>query len=787
MLKELIENNMILVLPNNIKENVIKEVSSLDKIYNIKFMSLKELIDSLTFNYDERSIYYLIKKYDMNYDVANIYLNNLKYTVNNVSDKTNKLTKIKNELIENNLLIYDKNIDKLIDNKKIKIYGYDYISKFDLDILKGKGIKAQIINKNVLDFNHDVYEFEDIKDEIYFILSKIIDLLNNGVDINNIKLCNVTSEYENDIKRMFKMFNISLNIKDNKSIKSSLIAKDFIDILENNNIDETLDFITNKYDMTILSNKYIVDELIKILNKYTFVKEKDILIYILKNELSKKHLKEIKKKNAVNIIDLKDSIISENDYVFLIGFNMGNIPRIYKDEDYLSDIEKEKLNIEKSYEKNSLEKNAIINSIKSVKNLFITYKLKTNFDSYMPSLLISDMNLNVIKDIEKKYNYSKKYNELLLSEKLDNLIKFGENDKDLGILHANRLNDNYLKYDNKFKGINKEKFNDRLNGKLLLSYSSIDNYNRCAFRYYLNNILKITEFEETFAQSIGTIFHDVLSKAFKENFDFDLEFENVIKEYDFSNKEEFFMKKLKEELRFIIDTINKQNSFNSLDKSLYENKVYINKEGNIKLTFMGIIDKLLYKEENNKTYLVIIDYKTGFPHTNLNNTIYGIDMQLPVYLYLAKEGLFKNAEVIGFYLQKILNNEIVRDQKKTYEQQKEDNLKLLGYTIDEPELASKFDFSYTDSEVVKSLKFGQNGFYAYSKVLSEEKINKLIGIVKDNIDNAFDNILDAKFDINPKRVGKDNIGCSFCKYSDICFMKEEDVVLLDEHNNLDFL
>ena len=446
---ELIENDMILVLPNNMKENVIKEVSSLDKIYNIKFMSLKELIDSLTFTYDERSIYYLIKKYDMNYDVANIYLNNLKYAVNNVSDKTNKLTKIKNELIENNLLIYDKNIDKLIKNKKIKIYGYDYISKFDLNILKEKGIKAQIINKNILNYNHDVYEFNDIKDEIYFVLCKIIDLLNNGVDINNIKLCNVTSEYENDIKRMFKMFNISLNINNNKSIKSSLIAKNFINILENNTIDETLDFITNKYDMTIISNKYIVDEIIKNLNKYTFVKEKDILINILKNELSKKHLKEIKNKNAVNIIDLKDNIISENDFVFLIGFNMGNIPKIYKDEDYLSDIEKEKLNIEKSYEKNSLEKSAIINNIKSIKNLFITYKLKTNFDSYMPSLLISDMNLNVIKDIEKKYNYSKKYNELLLSEKLDNLIKFGENDKDLGILYSNRLNDNYLKYDNK--------------------------------------------------------------------------------------------------------------------------------------------------------------------------------------------------------------------------------------------------------------------------------------------------------------------------------------------------
>ena len=51
MLKELIENNMILVLPNNMKENVIKEVSSLDKIYNIKFMSLKELIDSFNISF----------------------------------------------------------------------------------------------------------------------------------------------------------------------------------------------------------------------------------------------------------------------------------------------------------------------------------------------------------------------------------------------------------------------------------------------------------------------------------------------------------------------------------------------------------------------------------------------------------------------------------------------------------------------------------------------------------------------------------------------------------------
>ena len=783
-----IQDNIVLVIPNTIKKHVLLKLNEFENIFNIKIMSLEELINSITFKYSEESIYYLIKKYDMNYDAALMYLNNIKYVndINVSSNKIEKLKNIKNELDENNLLIYDKNIFGLLKEKKVVIYGYDYIDNYSLKMLK-KLDNYKIIEKEYSNFNHDVYEFNNIEDELYFVLTNIIDLIKKGVNINNIKLCNVTSEYENDLKRMFNIFNIPINIKNNKSIKSSLIFKDFIKSLKNNEIEESIDFIINKYDTSVSNNKYIVDQIIKILNNYNFVKEKDILINILTNEFKKIYIKNDEYENGVNIVDLKDNVFNDNDFVFLLGFNMGNIPIIYKDEDYLSDNEKDLLGLEMSYKKNSIEKKVVINNIKSIKNLFITYKNKTNFMEYMPSLLIDELKLNVIKNIDKKYNYSLKYNDLLLYKKIDDLIKYGTKDSVIDILYANKEKDNYLKYDNKFKGIDKLKFNNSLNGKLLLSYSSIDNYNRCAFRYYLNNILKITEFEETFAQNIGTIFHDILSKAFSDDFNFDKEFDEKMSQIIFTNKELFFMKKLKDELKFVIDTIKKQNKFNSLDKSLYENKVYINKDGNIKLTFMGIIDKLLYKEEDNKTYLVIIDYKTGVLHTNLNNTIYGIDMQLPVYLYLAKDGLFKNAEVIGFYLQKILNNEVVKDSKKTYISQKEESLKLNGYTVDKTDLISKFDFSYTDSEVIKSLKFGKTGFYAYSKILSEEKIDKLINIVKNNIDDAFSNILSANFDINPKRIGKNNVGCAFCKYKDICFMKEEDVVELEEHTNLDFL
>ena len=85
------------------------------------------------------------------------------------------------------------------------------------------------------------------------------------------------------------------------------------------------------------------------------------------------------------------------------------------------------------------------------------------------------------------------------------------------------------------------------------------------------------------------------------------------------------------------------------------------------------------------------------------------------------------------------------------------------------------------------MKVGNNGFYSYSKTISKEKIKKLIEITENNINKAFDGVLDAKFDINPKRIGKNNVGCEFCKYKDICYMKEEDIVNLEEYKDLEFL
>ena len=314
----------------------------------------------------------------------------------------------------------------------------------------------------------------------------------------------------------------------------------------------------------------------------------------------------------------------------------------------------------------------------------------------------------------------------------------------------------------------------------------MNNYYKCPFRYYMENVLYLSKEEKTFAIDIGNIFHELLSKSFNDNFDLDEEFEKVVSNTSVP-KEIFFLNKLKDELKFVIDTIKYQNGFSSLDKALFENKVYVNKSGSIKLTFTGTIDKLLYKEDNDKTYVVIIDYKTGNPDINLNNSVYGIDMQLPVYLYLTKNMNIKNVEVIGFYLQRILDNEINKEKGKSYSSIKKDKLKLLGYTNSDEELISLFDKNYFDSEVIKSMKKTSNGFSKYARLLNSSDIDKLIDLTEKHIDNAFDRVLDGDFSIKPKRIDNELISCKYCKYRDVCFRKEEDIENLKERDILEYL
>ena len=751
----------ILLIPNSISENIIEKVRKTYYNYNIKFMSLDEFIKKYTFSYDNETIYHIMKKYNIKYSSALVYLNNLYYISDKLdNEKMNKLKEIKEYLDDNNLLIYDKYFRKYVKDKEIYIYGYDYINKYYSSVLNGLNYKVIDVDTRKYEIDK-IYYSDDIIDEVIFVASKICELIKKGIDNSNIKLV-YSSEYNFIIDRVFKLYGINVNRK--ISIYSVYEVKRILDNL--NDIDNIIDSI---------KNIDIRNKIINVINNYSFIANKEDVRELIIHDLKNIYLDSYEE--GINVISLDDYIV-DNDYVFLLGFNKENIPRLYKNNDYFTDKEKEILGFDTSIYLNSRKRESTIKRIHSIKNLFISYKLFDAINNYIKSDLLDNVMEEMI--INNNYSNSNMINKILLTEKLDNLVKYNIMEDDINLLYSNYQDIDYMKYSNKYNRIDKYKLYKYLDDKLVLAYTSFDNYNRCKFKYYLNNILKINEIRDDFSIIIGNVCHYVLSQMDNEDFDTRRYFDEYLSnERDFTSRELFFLDNIKEEMVFIIDTIRKQLGYTSFDKKMYEEKVYVNKDKNIKVTFMGIIDKVLYKEEDDITYLAVIDYKTGNTNIKLDNMEYGIGMQLPIYLYLTSNMKFKNIEVVGFYLQKLLSTNL--DNTKDYITARENNLKLEGYSINNPSILSKFDKTYNDSKLIKSMKTSKNGFYSYSKVLDKEEIDNIITYTDEMIDKVIDNILEADFSINPKVIDGENVSCKFCEYRDICFRRENDIVYINRN------
>lgn len=760
------DNNIIICKPS-VKEYLLKKLEKENEFFNIKFMDFNEIKEHLYFSYDYNAIKYLTNKYNYKYDIAKMYIDNIYYVSDKAykSKKLNKLVSLKCELDENKLLIYDGVFKTYIKDKKIYIYGYDYLNDLEEKIVSELKLLTSVVNisKEYKDFTPDVYEFSKIQDEVESVAFKISELLENGVNINNIKLCNVSSDYNIYIERIFNLYKIPVVLNNKTNLYATRIGKFFLENL-NKDINVTISLLDS------FKEKDIVNKIINICNKYIMEDDYTLIKDLLEYDLKHTYIDNNLYKNYVELINI-DDIISDLDYVFLMNFNEGEIPKTKKDEDYITDNIKTEVNLRKTVEINTLEKIYTLKNIKSIKNLIITYKLNFQNKVCFKSNLLEELNYNLKEFSNENTTYSLLSSKIKLNEKIDDLIKYNKKSNELDLLY-NSFNDNmYNSYDNKFTGIDKNDFYSYINNKKTLSYSSLSNYNECAFKFLMANVLNLNPYEETFLTIVGNMYHHILEIGLLNEIDVDKEIELFLAGKEFTNKEKFFLKKLTEDLKFTLEEIRKQAKNISLDNYLFEKEIKIEKGNNLSITFKGFVDKIIYKEEQGKKIAVLIDYKTGNTDIDLGYIKYGIKLQLPVYLYLVNEEL-KDVSFAGFYLQKLIN----KDNK---------DLKLEGYSNSNVHILSMFDKSYENSNLVKGLKVKQDGsFYKSSKVLNDNEINKIIELTNESINNSIKNIEDAKFSINPKKSDDFN-SCVYCPFNDLCFKTNNDYIEIEK--DLSFL
>ena len=763
-----ISRDTLIICESDNKKKILNKINECKKLIPVKFISLKELYNLYYFNYDEKALYYLINKYNFKYDVAKTYLDNLIYIENTEfrSYKLNDLKNIKKELESNDIIKKNENFIHDINNKDIIFYGYDYIDKFTLKLIDSikKITNIKIIEKKYDDYKHKAYEFAHIEDEVDFVASKICSLIKNGIDINKIKISNIDDEYKPIIKRVFYFYNIPIKLDDEETLYSTIPASFLIKNF-NSDLSDIIEKLKEKY------NPSVVNQIINIINKYTFVSDKLLVKDMIIHDLLNTKVIKTKFVNAINIIDYKN--YSNNDYVFLMNFNQKSIPVTHKDEKYLSDNDLKLLDLETSVELNKIDKNIAINNIKSIKNLIITYKKESYSSEYYPSNLINEMNLEVVTENTTLDN-SHLSNKIKLCKYLDDYYKYNIKNPDMDTL-LNNYDLPYKNYDNKYNLINRNTLEKLINNKLILSYSSMQSYNECSFKYYIQNILKLDVYEDKFSSYIGTLFHHILEIGINKEINVKEEINKFIIDRKFNNKEKYYIEKLTKDIEFALNVIKKQLDYTKFNKIITENKLVVIKNRNISVTFKGFIDKMMTYNDGVKTLVALIDYKTYDVDLKMDLIDYGLNLQLPIYLYLAGNNL-ETVEFAGFYIQKVLPSEKKYNKDKTLEEQTCENMKLCGYSNSDEHILKLFDRTYESSEIIKGMKIKNDGnFSSSSHVLNTKQMDMIISKVDDQINKCIDNIDSCNFNINPKNINNNNISCKFCKYRDLCYMTQKDI------------
>lgn len=770
-MQELKQDNIIIVCPNEEKLRILEYLRTTNEMFNIKFMTKNEYKKNYFYSYDERAYYYLLKTYHYDLNVAKVYLENLYFIDENKiykSKKLNFLKKLKKELQDNNLLEENLAFKNYLSTKKVVVKNYYDLDKYEEQMLNTKIVMPPKIIQS------PVVECQSIEEEINYVCLKIIELINNGVDINKIYLTNISSDYYYLLKKIFSYYNIPLNLDMNYSIYSTKVVSDYLKTKEIDLEDSTKNIINRKL-ISIISKLSVLDD--------TTEEYQKILIDSLKSTF----IPTKKLNNAVSVKDLYNETFSDDEYVFVLGFNQDQLPKMEKDISYISDSLKKEVPLYTTNYLNKRNKEVVINVLASIKNLFLSYKLSTPFATFYKSSLINDLNLEIIAPSQDLYINSNLYNKLRLGEKLDLYHLYGEKDINLSKLYTH-YQVPYKTYSNAYLGIDNDTYLKHLPYPLKLSYTSLNAYSECKFKYYIRHVLKLEPYTDAFASFIGSMYHKILSIYEKNNFDFEKEYTEYLQKRELTLKEKMLLIRIKKDLLKLIDTLKQQKLITGFDDAYYEKKAEVPIKKDVEVIFTGYIDKIMYYKKIEDTYFSIIDYKTGTIDTHIEPMKYGLHMQLPVYLYLIHYSkIFANPIFTGIYYQNILFNYPTwngKDLKKQYQEK----LMLNGYSTDDTSILARFDSTFEKSEYIKSMSYTEEkGFATNAKIINNDTLYNLVKYTKNYIDKTTDQILASDFSINPKVYTGKNISCEFCSFKDLCYTKESDLVYLDKVEDLSFL
>jgi|GEM_PF-2297414 len=747
-------NNSIIIGPNEFRDYFLIEKTR-NKL-NYKYTTKEDVLHSIFGVYNDLAIRSLMKKEKMSYFNSKKYL---EYFTTGYSGNKNF-----DYLINDKLIYIDPYAKSLFKNKKVYFFLYkdsdpeivNIIKEFDLKDYEFLSIKDLEIEEN----SKEYISFSNINEEVFYVLNLIAKKIDEEkINPNKINIICATDTYQFSLETYSKYFNLPLNFSETTSLYSSISAKILI-----NNLSNISELIEDESQFSNDSENY---KLIKYLyDFYDLKNDKNIeidFIQILKSYATKKD-------EYTNGIRVSSNLsFNEDKYFYLLGAIDSFLPKVYSDNDLISDLVKEKTNLTTSVINNEYSFSITLAFLKFNNLLYISYPFNNGSNNI--AFILSN---NGFRATERKLildNYSKKISELFFNHYEYRFSKYAE------------VNDKYPLFKNSFKLVpyydNKFKAFDTKIEKPNISYSSINDYVTCPFKYYLNHVLRIGNFEETTSIKFGHFAHEIFEHVYEPNFDFNLAVEAIKKEYVFTVKEEYLLIPFLREMAPVCNKIVEQNEAKPITNTFAEYS--IEKElPTYKIN--GRIDRINVYDDS----IAIIDYKTGsnfgFNYEQYIN--FGLDAQFPTYLYLISlDDKLKDKKIIGTFYQPIKTKKstLYNYVKKT--QTYFDSKKMQGLINGDMSIFSKFDPSYPlnkKSLYVDKASFKNDGTMSTRAkcIYSSDQFKEIIKATEELYKKTALSISNGDFAIAPYKLKKQD-GCQYCPYINICYRKASDYRILE--------
>lgn len=492
-------NNNYFVIPDKIKSNVIRAKSNYELtnkvLVDFKIITYSELINLLSFDVLDEIYLFNLEENNLPLSVINEKIRFSKYNLDKKNDDLNKFLDFNKKYILENKFFKD-NIKKYTFN----ILGNDVLLKPFIDYYK---LKVNYINIDKIKEDVLTLKFNTKEDEVFYLFEEIAKLLHKNIDINKIYISNIDNTYFNLINKFKLFYNINVNydnqvylndipyIKDIMSKEYELIIQILKDEAYRNELYQK-EILKDKIDFETNINK-----LISLFNKYPTKNYKTSnILKVIKEDLKNLKVKSKVYSNAVNVISNEEILgLDESNYIFILNTVYESFPKLSKDNDYLSDNDKELINYPTSSDLNIAANNFLKEVIKFSTVKYISFSLSDNYLSYTPSDISSEFikSTNEPSEIELNFGYAPSFYKLYYSKNTGDILQstfksdfnLTKKEKDLLI--------NYTK-----------------DIKTKISPSQVTKYFNIPFVYYLENILRLQVFNESISTLMGNFFHSLV-------------------------------------------------------------------------------------------------------------------------------------------------------------------------------------------------------------------------------------------------------------------------------------